>query len=42
MEIYDYRNFERLIDRKMDEDNLLMQDDVEIELKKLNKQLKYF
>ena len=42
MFIDEYDNFEKLIDRVLEIDQMIMQDDIEKEIKKLNRQLKYF
>ena len=42
MFIDEYENFELLVDKVLNRDQMIMQDEIEIEIKKLNKQLKYF
>lgn len=42
MFIDEYENFELLVDKVLNRDQMIMQDEIEIEAKKLNKQLKYF
>jgi hypothetical protein len=42
MELYEYNNFDKLIDRILEKDPLMLQDDIEVKIEELNGNLKFF